>query len=248
MLAQIDIVDVLIDELNELNLPDMAATLDQLHHSPRFLETDTATVLSEMIEAEYQTKISKKLAYRLRKAHLEGCPQELKDCVDSSKREYLPNGITSTLSSLDFIKAGLNVCILGPSDSGKSFYSKAIGIKACRNYKVCYFGFTEFVESLVSLKNADYEKYKRKVRLYERLDLLIIDDFLLNTVTDERETKVLFEVLNNRNEHSKSTIICSQREPKSWASMMLNDEVSANSLLKRATRHYTVMINLKTAK
>ena len=113
------------------NNRSMAATLDQLHHSPRFLETDTATVLSEMIEAEYQTKISKKLAYRLRKAHLEGCPQELKDCVDSSKREYLPNGITSTLSSLDFIKAGLNVCILGPSDSGKSFYSKAIGIKAC---------------------------------------------------------------------------------------------------------------------
>ena len=36
---------------------------------------------------------------------------------------------------------------------------------------------------------------------------------------------------------------------KSYAlHMMLNDEVSANSLLKRATRHYTVMINLKTAK
>ncbi len=78
--------------------------------------------------------------------------------------------------------------------------------------------------SLVSLKNADYEKYKRKVRLYERLDLLIIDDFLLNTVTDERETKVLFEVLNNRIEHSKSTIICSQREPKSWASSPVHDD------------------------
>ena len=107
----------------------------------------------------------------------------------------------------------------GESGIGVSLAEDVMKEYACRNYKVCYFGFTEFVESLVSLKNADYEKYKRKVRLYERLDLLIIDDFLLNTVTDERETKVLFEVLNNRNEHSKSTIICSQREPKSWASM-----------------------------
>lgn len=220
----------------------------ELHHTPKFTETDTATILPEMIGAEYQTKISKKLAYRLRKAHLGGCPQELNDCVDSSKREYLPSGITGTLSTLNFIGEGLNVCMLGPADSGKSFYSKAIGIRACRSCKVCYFEFAEFVESLVALKCTNYDKCRRKARLHERLDLLIIDDFLLNTVTDERETKVFFDILNNRNEHSRSTIICSQREPKSWASMMPNDEVSADSLLKRATKHYTVMINLKPAK
>ena len=51
--------------------------------------------------------------------------------------------------------------------------------------------------------------------------------------------------MEKRSELSKSTIICSQREPNSWASMILNDEVSANSIMKRATKHYTVVIKPK---
>ena len=74
--------------------------------------------------------------------------------------------------------------------------------------------------------------------------LLILDDFLLNTITDEREIKILLEILDKRIEHSKSTIVCSQREPESWKSMIMNDEVSANAIMKRATKHYTVMIQL----
>lgn len=94
----------------------------------------------------------------------------------------------------------------------------------------------------MALKKADYQKYQKKIRHYMKLDLLILDDFLLHTITDEREIKVLFEVMEKRSELSKSTIVCSQREPSSWASMILNDEVSANSILKRATKHYTVVI------
>lgn len=71
---------------------------------------------------------------------------------------------------------------------------------------------------------------------------LILGDFLLHTITDEREVKVLFEILEKRCEINLSTIICSQREPASWSSMILNDEVSANAILKRATKHYTVVI------
>lgn len=78
-----------------------------------------------------------------------------------------------------------------------------------------------------------------------KLSLLILDDFLLHTITDEREIKVLFELLEKRTEHSRSTIVCSQREPKSWAAMILNDEVSANAIMKRATKHYTFVINTK---
>lgn len=98
---------------------------------------------------------------------------------------------------------------------------------------------------MVALKLSDYQKYQRKTKKQLNLDLLILDDFLLHTITDEREVKVLFEILEKRSELSKSTVICSQREPKSWASMIMNDEVSANAIIKRATRHYTIVINTK---
>jgi|GEM_PF-3454579 hypothetical protein len=63
--------------------------------------------------------------------------------------------------------------------------------------------------------------------------------------TDERKVKVLLEILEKSSELSKSTVIRSQREPKIRSSMILNDEVSANAIIKRATRHYTSVINSK---
>ena len=178
----------------------------------------------------------------MKRAHLAGGPQSIDQCKDSSERVYLPADITSTLSSLDFIKDGLNVCVLGPSDSGKSYLSKALGIQSCLKYRTSYHHCEELLEAMVALKQSDYQKYQKKVRFFIKLDLLILDDFLLHTITDEREIKVLFELLEKRSELCRSTIVCSQREPSSWASMILNDEVSANSILKRATKHYTVVI------
>ena len=59
------------------------------------------------------------------------------------------------------------------------------------------------------------------------------------------EKEVSKPMSKKRSELSKSTIICFQREPNSWESMILNDEVSANSIMKRATKHYTVVIKPK---
>ena len=228
--------------LQELKLSTMADALQNLYHSKRFDDVDHVTLLDEIIGAEYDARVSQQFENRLKRAKLYGSPQSIENCRDSTERFYLPKDITSTLATLDFIQDGLNICILGPSDSGKSYLARALGVHACVKYRVCYHHCEEFLESLVALKKADYQKYQKKIRHYMKLDLLILDDFLLHTITDEREIKVLFEVMEKRSELSKSTIVCSQREPSSWASMILNDEVSANSILKRATKHYTVVI------
>lgn len=157
----------------------------------------------------------------------------------------LPDGITEVLSSTAFIRDGLNVCILGPSDSGKTYLAKALGIAACHNYKTEYHHCEMFLEDFVALNAQDHQKFLRRLKLISKLDFLMLDDFLLHTIVNECEVKMLFMVLEARCESEKSTIICSQREPKSWASMILNDEVSANAIIKRATRHYTVVINVK---
>ena len=90
---------------------------------------------------------------RLRTAHLFGCPQDIASCVDSADRTYLPAGITQVLTTLDFIENGLNVCVLGPSDSGKSYLAKALGIVACANHRVGYNHCEALLEELVMLKS-----------------------------------------------------------------------------------------------
>ena len=74
------------------------------------------------------------------------------------------------------------------------------------------------------------------------------DDFLIHSFTNEDETKAVHEILNKRQEANKSTIVCSQRMPHDWRAQILDDEVAADAIMKRATKHYTVMINLKEEK
>ena len=108
-------------------------------------------------------------------------------------------------------------------------------------------GLQQLIKTIgrVALKEQDYDKYARKMKKYLKWELIILDDFLLHTITDEREIKILFELLEKRNEQRKSTIVCSQRDPDNWKAMILNDEVSANSIMKRATKHYTIKINTR---
>lgn len=246
MLTGKKLVKLLTSELTEMGLRDMASALNEMYRSPDFLELDALSAISKLIEPEYQSKATKKLTNRLRGAHLLGCPQEVSNCVDSADRAYLPSGITQVLATLDFIESGLNVCVLGPSDSGKSYLAKALGISACAQYRVFYCHCEQLLESLVILKKKDYPKYQKQLKKVCGQDLLILDDFLLHTLTDEREVKLLFEILEKRSEMRLSTFVCSQREPASWSSMILNDEVSANAILKRATKHYTVVIEPKS--
>ena len=241
-----DILYNIEDQLSAMGFTNMASALDEAYYSKDFLELDHLTVISKMIDAEYEERIARKFRTHLRTAHLKGCPAEIENCVDSKDRQYLPRDITKTLSSLQFINEGLNICILGPSDSGKSYLAKAIGIKACYDFKVGYYHCETLLEEMVSMKQIDYVKFQRKMKQLIRNELIILDDFLLHTISEEAEMKVLYELLEKRSELSRSTIICSQREPKSWTSMMLNDEVSANAIVKRATKHYTVVINPKT--
>lgn len=65
---------------------------------------DRLTLIAELIGPQFQEKVSTTLKNRLTAAHLKGSPEELSDCVDSDKREYLPAGITEVLSSLTLLK------------------------------------------------------------------------------------------------------------------------------------------------
>ena len=239
--------DLLLDieeQMNAIKLPLMALKLDELYRSPGYPAMDKLDFLSALLAPEFRDKVTKTTNNRLRKAQLIGTPCEIESCVDSTIRRYEPHGMPMILSSLQFIEDGLNVCILGASDSGKTYLAKSIGIKACSQCRVEYHHCETLLEAMVALKLSDFPKYQRKMKTYAGVELLILDDFLMNTIMDEREVKILVEIMEKRIELSRSTIVCSQREPDSWKAMIMNDEVSANAILKRATKHYTIMIQL----
>lgn len=50
MLTGESLTNALVDELNDLGLPNMAATLDTLYRSERFLKLDHLSLIAELIE------------------------------------------------------------------------------------------------------------------------------------------------------------------------------------------------------
>lgn len=109
-MKKLDRINELVDELNELKLGCMAASLDSLYHTKSFDELDAVSLLEQMIGPEYQNKTSQRFQNRLKRAHLAGGPQSLDKCKDSTERVYLPSDINATLSSLDLsVKALMSV-------------------------------------------------------------------------------------------------------------------------------------------
>lgn len=90
MLTGTALMNELVDELNELKLSTMAATLDDLYHKPGFIEMDNLTLIAELIGPQFQEKVSTTLKNRLTAAHLKGSPEELADCVVLTKENICP--------------------------------------------------------------------------------------------------------------------------------------------------------------
>ena len=239
-------IDPIIDQLLAIGLKKTAESLENLYNSPEFLNLDRVELISRLVEPEYTTTTNRRYLSRLKLAHLSGCPQELNSCTDSSERIYMPEGVVKTLSSGNFIRNGMNICILGASDSGKTYLAKALGISACSKFSVEYYDTEELIEQLSDVKVQSLKDYNKRKKHLCKLDLLILDDFLLHTITDEDQIKVLHQLLNKRAEALKSTIVCSQRMPKNWKAMIKDDPIAADAIEKRATKHYTVMIQSKT--
>ncbi len=89
-MKKLDRINELVDELNELKLGCMAASLDSLYHSKSFDELDAVSLLEQVIGPEYQNKTSQRFQNRLKRAHLSGGPQSLDKCKDSVERVCLP--------------------------------------------------------------------------------------------------------------------------------------------------------------
>lgn len=170
----------ILEELDELKLPHMAAKLEDLYKQPDFVDTGRLELISAIVHAEYSVAMGNRYASRLKRAKLNGCACGLDYCKDSQERQYQPMDIVKTLCRLDFIRNGMNLCIFGASDSWKTYLAKALGAEACREFRVAYYHCEELAGDLAELRRADYPKYKKRLHSIVKLNLVILDDFLLH--------------------------------------------------------------------
>ena len=147
------------------------------------------------------------------------------------------------ISPCRYITDDHHIILKGASGNGKTFIACALGVAACKNFiKVRYIRLPDLLNEL-ALAHGD-GTLKKVIKAYQKIDLLILDEFLLSPVSSE-QTRELLEIIEARSVKG-SVIFCTQFEPAGWYSRIGNecDATICEAIIDRIVHNsYEVMID-----
>ncbi len=178
------------------------------------------------------------VALRVQRARLD--PAMHLDAWDPTAKVTFDRALLNELTTLRFLDAHAHVAIVGPVGVGKTFLAHALGHIACRRGRSVLAVRTD--QMLKTLKHARLDhSYEAEFRKLLAVDLLILDDFALDTL-DPTESRDLYEILLERH-RAGSIIVTSNRGPDEWL-VTFADPIRAQSGIDRFTSNaYDVVID-----
>jgi DNA replication protein DnaC len=157
------------DRLRELGLLGMARALEEMRRQPDSAALDFEARLALMVEREQLERDTKRLQIRLRHAGLR--VQATPEDVDYRTARSLDRGLFQTLAGGGWIERHENLLITGPTGTGKTWLSCALGHRACRdNRSVLYHRVPRLLETL-GLARGD-GRYARMLKSLARVQMV----------------------------------------------------------------------------
>lgn len=218
----------IISRLREMRLPVMADQLVTLIESNEIFSMSSEDILNQLTEEEFYSRKNNTIDRLKKKANLSQRQASVID-IDYQPTRKINRSLITQLETNEYIQKQRDIIILGACGTGKSYIANALGNLACESFhSVIYVRMFELISEIESYKlNGQISKILQK---YSKVDVLIIDDFLLHAISS-KEVVELFKIIELRHRR-KSTIVCSQIEPKEWHQKLGSDEL-ADSILDR---------------
>ena len=160
--------------------------------------------------------------------------------VDHRAARGLDRALFQKLTSGEWIERHQDLLVTGPTGTGKTWLSCALGHRACRdNRSVLYQRVPRLLEAL-GLARGD-GRYGRMLKTLARVQLLILDDWAITPLTAEQR-RDLMEIVDDRHDRA-STIVTSQVPVELWHEHIGNPTI-ADAVLDRLV-HGANRIELK---
>lgn len=216
-----------LERLRQLRLTGMADALARQMEQPATDELSFEERFGLLVDAETSWRETRRLQRLLRRAHLKqsACLED----IDYSHRRGLERRLMASLSSCDWIRAGQNLCITGPTGCGKTWLACGFGQQACRQGLSALYTRVPRLFDELQIARGD-GSYRRRLGQLARLDLLILDDWGLRQMTRPQREDVL-EMLEDRHP-SRSTLITSQLPVDHWHEA-IGEPTLADAILDR---------------
>jgi DNA replication protein DnaC len=215
--------------LRRLKLGRMLDTLPERLALARAQQMPYQDFLLLVISDEASRRDSQSATLRAQRAHLD--PTMQLEAWDSTAKVTFDKMLLNELASLRFIETHAHVAIVGPVGVGKTFLAHALGHVACRRgHSVLALRADQMIKTL---KHARLDNsYETELRKLIAADLLIVDDFALDTM-DAIESRDAYEIFTERH-RAGSMVVTSNRGPDEWLATFA-DPVRAQSAVDRFT-------------
>ncbi|MEZ0481160.1 IS21-like element helper ATPase IstB [Planococcus sp. SSTMD024] len=221
-------IESTITKLNEMRLSAIADTYYEQMKDPQYQELSFEDRFNLLIDSEYIRRKNNKLDRLIRSANLR-MPDACVEDIQYHEDRKLDRTTILRLASCNYIGEKQNVILKGTSGNGKSYLACALGISACRNgYTAKYIRLPDLLDELALARlNGTYQKH---MKAYRKVNLLILDEWLLVSLT-EHEARDVLEIVEARYQNA-STIFCSQFEPSGWYEQ-IGEATLADAILDR---------------
>jgi len=227
-----------VQHLHEMRLSGMAEVYRNQNGDPTIKDLSFDERFGLMVDAEWSNRKNSKLSRLISGA---GFPMKASiEEIEYHADRKLDREQIRRLATCEYIADKHNIIVLGASGAGKSFLSCAFGMAACRHfYTVQYVRLPDLLNDLTVARGEG--TYKKVMGGYGKVNLLILDEWLLMPLREE-ETRDLLEIVEVR--HKKgSTIFSSQFDPAGWHGK-LGEGPLADAVLDRIIYDsYTIIID-----
>ncbi len=204
-----------IEGLFALKLPAMAAGLAEQQSSVHYNGLSFEERLGLLVDKELTERESRRLERYLKQAKLR--TNAVIEDLDFRRRRGIERAEILGLAECAFVRNHHNVAVVGPTGVGKTFLACALANAAIRHgHTALYVRASRMLDEL-AIARLD-GRFARLTAAWGRIDVLLIDDFLLRPLTPAQAADVL-EVIEDR-AGLHPTIVTSQLPIPLWHEAM----------------------------
>lgn len=180
-------LDETIQKLIDLKLHALAKGLREMMEMPPDRQLSFEDKLGLLVDHEWASRENRRVSRRIQEAKLSvrAAPEEI--LCDSARG--LEQSTLRELRTCQWVRSHHNLLLLGATGVGKSFLASALAQAAIRQgFRALFMRVPRLLEQLaIARASADYSTMLARLA---KIDVLILDDFLLAPMTDvERRSK-----------------------------------------------------------